>query len=76
MLAAYEKEMETKRIELVAAIEQQMEQRHRPFLQRDLDAFQPLAAFCAAERKRYEPLVERSEELKESFAGLKSRLTA
>jgi hypothetical protein len=37
-------------------------------------AFQPLAAFCSAERKRYEPLLTRVDELQQTFAGLKSRL--
>jgi hypothetical protein len=37
-------------------------------------AFQPLAAFCATERKRYEPLLRRVEELKETFGKLKHRL--
>ena len=34
-------------------------------------AFQPLAVFCTTERERYEPLVNRVEELKQTFSGLK-----
>ncbi|MEP6808879.1 MAG: dynamin family protein [Chthoniobacterales bacterium] len=74
VLAAYEKEMEAKRIELVGAIEQQMEQAINLFYKEITSAFGPLADFCAAERKRYEPLVERTDALKETFASIKNRL--
>jgi hypothetical protein len=37
-------------------------------------AFEPLAAFCIAERKRYEPLVEQGDALKELLAGIARRL--
>ncbi|MEO5721408.1 MAG: dynamin family protein [Chthoniobacterales bacterium] len=74
VLRAYEKEMETKRIELIAAIEQQMEHAIDLFYKKISTAFQPLAAFCVTERKRYEPLVSRSESLKGNFSDLKHRL--
>ncbi len=76
VLRAYEKEMETKRGELVQAIEQQMEHAIDLFYKEISTAFQPLAVFCATERKRYEPLVQRAETLKENFSSLKSRLGA
>ena len=37
-------------------------------------AFEPLAAFCVAERKRYEPLAEQADALKELLGGLGRRL--
>jgi len=37
-------------------------------------AFEPLAAFCITERKRYEPLVGQADALKESLGGLSRRL--
>ena len=74
VLNAYEKEMETKRVELITAIEQQMEQAIELFYKEISSAFEPLAAFCITERKRYEPLLVRVGEWKETFASLKSRL--
>ena len=75
ILHAYEKEMETKSRELIGAIEQQMEHAITLFYQEISSAFQPLALFCSTERKRYQPLLTRVEELKEKFAELKNRLS-
>lgn len=74
ILAAYEREMETKRLELVHAIEEQMNHAIDLFYQEISLAFAPLAAFCTSERKRYEPLMERVEKLKEILRGLTARL--
>jgi len=74
ILRVYEKEMETKSAELIRAIEQQMEHAITLFYKEIASAFQPLAAFCTTERKRYEPLVSRVEDLKQIFARLKTRL--
>ena len=74
ILAAYEREMETKRLELVHAIEEQMNHAIDLFYQEISLAFAPLAAFCTSERKRYEPLMERAEKLKEILRGLMARL--
>jgi len=76
ILSAYDKEMESKRFELVHAIEQQMNHAIDLFYQEISVAFAPLAAFCTTERKRYEPLLERAEKLKTTFAGLAARLGA
>ncbi len=73
ILRAYEKEMEIKRGELTRAIEGQMEHAIDLFYKEISNAFQPLAAFCSTERKRYEPLLDRVEELKEIFASLMTR---
>ena len=74
ILRAYEKEMETKSRELVRAIEGQMEHAITLFYQEISSAFQPLAAFCSTERIRYQPLLDRAEELKQTFGKLKTRL--
>jgi small GTP-binding protein len=76
ILSAYEKEMEAKRVELIAAIEQQMEHAIDVFYKEISSAFQPLAAFCDTERKRYEPLRARADELEKSFANLRTRIAA
>jgi hypothetical protein len=74
ILAAYDENMEAKRKELTQAVERQMQQAVDVFYNEISTAFQPLAAFCATERKRYEPLLRRVEELKETFGKLKHRL--
>ncbi|MBA3763541.1 MAG: dynamin family protein, partial [Chthoniobacterales bacterium] len=74
ILRAYEKEMDIKRGELTRAIEGQMEHAIDLFYKEITSAFQPLAAFCTTERARYEPLLNRVEELKQTFGSLKSRL--
>ncbi len=74
ILNAYHKEMDVKRAELTHAIERQMQHAIELFYKEISTAFQPLAAFCQNERKRYEPLLSRIEELKQSFKSLKSRL--
>jgi small GTP-binding protein len=74
ILAAYEREMETKRLELVHAIEEQMNHAIDLFYKEISVAFEPLAAFCTAERKRHEPLMQKAEKLKETFDGLAARL--
>src|SRR5947207_224375 len=74
ILSAYEKEMEKKRDELVNAVEQQMRHAIDLFYREIAVAFEPLAAFCVTERKRYEPLLEQADALKESLGGLSRRL--
>jgi len=74
ILRAYETEMESKRTELVGAIEGQLEHAIELFYKEISTAFQPLAAFCTTERKRYEPLLSSVEELQKTFAALKTRL--
>jgi small GTP-binding protein len=74
ILAAYEREMETKRLELIHAIEAQMNHAIDLFYQEISLAFEPLSAFCMAERRRYEPLMQKAEKLKETFEALAARL--
>ncbi|HEV2046338.1 MAG TPA: dynamin family protein [Chthoniobacterales bacterium] len=74
ILRAYADEMESKRSELVKTIELQLGQAIELFYKEVAAAFQPLAAFCLTQRRIYEPLLQRTEELQEIFADLKSRL--
>jgi small GTP-binding protein len=74
ILTAYEREMEKKRDELVNAIEQQMRHAIDLFYKEVAVAFEPLAAFCVAERKRYEPLALQADALKELLGGIARRL--
>jgi hypothetical protein len=66
--------METKRLELVHAIEEQMNHAIDLFYKEVSVAFEPLAAFCTTERKRYEPLMQKSEKLRETLDNLTARL--
>lgn len=74
ILAAYEREMEKKREELSHAIEEQMKHAIDLFYKEIAVAFEPLAAFCTAERKRYEPLLEQAKTLQDLLRGLTERL--
>ena len=74
ILAAYEREMEKKREELIHAIEQQMKHAIDLFYKEIAVAFEPLAAFCSAERKRYEPLLEQTKSLRDLLSGVSQRL--
>ena len=74
ILTAYEKEMEKKREELINAIEQQMKHAIDLFYKEIGAAFEPLAAFCTAERKRYEPLLEQTKGLQDLLRGVSQRL--
>jgi hypothetical protein len=74
ILSSYEREMEGKRLELMHAIEEQMNRSIDLFYLEISVAFQPLAAFCTAERKRYEPLMQKAEQLQQTFRGLDARL--
>jgi GTPase SAR1 family protein len=74
ILTAYDKEMEAKRQELIGAIEQQMNHAIDLFYQEISLAFVPLEAFCTTERKRYEPLIQQAEKLKETFRDVTGKL--
>lgn len=74
ILRAYQQQMETKRVELSQAIEQQLNHAIDLFYKEGSTAFQPLAAFCDAQRRMHEPRLRRAEELQQKLAGLGSRL--
>lgn len=74
ILAAYEREMDKKREELTHAIEAQMKHAIDLFYKEISVAFEPLTAFCTSERKRYEPLLQQANGLKDLLGGLSRRL--
>jgi GTPase SAR1 family protein len=74
ILGAYQDQMETKRSELVKTIEQQLQEAIAAFYKQVSAAFEPLGAFCLAQRRTYEPLLHRAEELQQTFEALRRRL--
>ncbi len=74
ILSTYAEQMETKRDELVRAIEEQITHAIDVFYAEIDAAFRPLAAFCAAQRQRHGPLLDRVDELEKTFALLRSRV--
>jgi len=75
ILKAYETQMEAKCGELVQAIEQQMARAIDLFYAEVATAFHPLQAFCMAQRRQFEPLLQRTEELRRTFDALTSRIS-
>ena len=74
ILSEYHRQMELKREELVAAIEQQLRHAIDLFYAEIGSVFSPLRAFCAAERKRYDPLLARVREVENNLAVLSSEI--
>jgi tRNA U34 5-carboxymethylaminomethyl modifying GTPase MnmE/TrmE len=70
ILAEYHRQMESKRTELSHAIDQHLQHAIDLFYSEIGVVFQPLEAFCASERRRYDPLLKRVEELEKTFARL------
>jgi GTPase Era involved in 16S rRNA processing len=64
ILRTYETQMEIKCSELVKAVEEQLNRAIELFYGEITIAFQPLAAFCVAQRRIYEPILQRADELK------------
>jgi GTPase SAR1 family protein len=74
ILAAYRKQLEEKRAALLWAIEEKLVSAIDLFYQQIVIAFQPLETFCMTQRKTYEPLMARIEELQKKCNELMSRL--
>ncbi len=74
ILSEYHRQMEAKREELVAAIEQQLRHAVDLFYTEIGAVFAPLRAFCAAERKRYDPLLDQVRQIEKTFGQLSSEL--
>jgi GTPase SAR1 family protein len=74
ILNAYETQMEAKCAELVKAIEEQLKRAIDVFYTEVASAFDPLEAFCIAQRRQFEPLLQRTDELRKTFEALKVRL--
>ena len=76
ILRIYAEQMEAKRAELVAAIENKITHAIDLFYGEINAAIQPLTAFCAAQRTRYQLLVDRIAELDALFERLRPRVIA
>ena len=74
ILSEYHRQMGAKREELVAAIEQQLRHAIDLFYAEIASVFEPLRAFCAAERKRYDPLLDRVREQEKNLAQLAAEM--
>jgi hypothetical protein len=74
ILNAYRAQLEEKRATLLRAIEEKLLSAIELFYHEIVIAFQPLETFCLAQRKTYEPLVERIEQLRKKFLALNSQL--
>lgn len=74
ILRAYQTQMETKCVELTQAIEQQLNRAVELFYSEVATAFHPLEAFCIAQRRDIEPVLQRAEELGRYMDSLASRL--
>ncbi len=74
ILRMFDTQMETRCSELIQSIEQQLRRAIDVFYKDISVAFEPLAAFCVAQRRLYEPLLTRAEELKSQFDKLANRL--
>ena len=73
ILRTYETQMETKCQELTQAIEQQLNRAVELFYNEVATAFHPLEAFCIAQRREIEPVLQRAEELRRNMDALASR---
>lgn len=76
ILRTYSEQMETKRAELAHAIEEQIVHAVDVFYAEINAAFQPLSAFCAAQKQFHQPLIERIDQLEKTFEQLRSRVMA
>jgi GTPase SAR1 family protein len=74
ILNEYHRQMEAKREELVASIEQRLQHAIDLFYAEIGSVFSPLRAFCAAERKRFDPLLARVRELEKTLALLSAEI--
>jgi hypothetical protein len=74
ILRVYAQQMDAKRTELVAAIENQISHAIDLFYGEINAAIQPLTAFCTAQRAHYQELVDRIDELDSAFEKLRPRV--
>jgi hypothetical protein len=74
ILTTYQQQMETKRAELMRTVEDQLTRAIVAFYKEISVALQPLAAFCAAQRRTYEPFLTRASEIDRSLRNLISQL--
>ena len=73
IIETYREQMSTKCSELLKTIEQQLTRAIELFYKEVSAAFQPLAAFCVAQRQTCEPLIRRTEDLQKTFEKIAGR---
>ncbi|HEX4084863.1 MAG TPA: dynamin family protein [Chthoniobacteraceae bacterium] len=76
ILAEFRKQMSDKREEILSPVEDHLRHAIGLFYQELGATFQPLQAFCAAQRKVYDPILTRLKQLDETFGRLASQLGA
>jgi GTPase SAR1 family protein len=74
ILSIYQEQMAAKCVELAQAIENQLKRAVDLFYQEITNAFQPLSAFCLAQRRIHEPLLERANEVQTRLETLRGVL--
>jgi GTPase SAR1 family protein len=75
ILGQFRKQMSEKREEILSPVEDHLRHAIGTFYQELGATFQPLQAFCAAQRKIYEPILTRLKQLDETFGRLSAELT-
>jgi small GTP-binding protein len=75
ILNAYREQLEEKRAALIRAIQERLVSSIDLFYHEIVIAFQPLETFCLTQRKTYEPLLTRIQELQKKYSELASRLS-
>ena len=74
ILAEFRKQMSAKREEILSPVEDHLRHAIGLFYQELGETFGPLQAFCAAQRKIYEPILTRLKQLDETFGKIGSHL--
>ncbi|MGA3171377.1 MAG: dynamin family protein [Chthoniobacteraceae bacterium] len=74
ILGEFRKQMAEKREEILGPVEDHLRHAIGLFYQELGATFQPLQAFCVAQRKVYEPILTRLKQLEETFGKLASEL--
>lgn len=74
ILREFRKQMSEKREEILSPVEDHLRHAISLFYQELGATFQPLQAFCAAQRKVYDPILTRLKQLEETFGRLASQL--
>ena len=74
ILTEFRKQMSEKREAILSPVEDHLRHAIALFYQELGATFQPLQAFCAAQRKIYDPVLTRLKQLEDTFANIASRL--
>jgi GTPase SAR1 family protein len=74
ILSEFRKQMSEKREAILSPVEDHLRQAIGLFYEELGATFQPLEAFCAAQRKIYDPILTRLKQLEDTFAKIASRL--